>query len=105
MQKKTQNIILVSVLLLILTGSLVFYFNYQIKLAKQDYVAKISDLELQTAKDLQSLQSALGNQISILGSNLSNQISIVDDNLENFKRQNQQEITTLSNLIDQIEQQ
>ena len=52
-----------------------------------------------------SLHQDLKNQISILGSNLSSQIGFVDINLQNFKKQNQQEINTLSNLIDEIERQ
>ena len=44
-------------------------------------------------------------QISTLGSNLSLQIGFVDSNLQNFKQQNQKEIKTLSDLIDEIERQ
>ena len=101
MHKKTRDLILVILSVLLLTGGLVYYFNYGIKVVKQDYEAKISDLSKQTAKNLQSLSTQMG----VLGSNLSSQIGIVDVDLKKFKTQNQQEIKTLSNLIDEIEQQ
>ena len=99
--KKTQHIILIALLVLIPTGSLLLYFNYNLKIVRQDYEASISDLSQKTAENLQGL----GSKIDALGSNLSSQIGFVDTSLQNFKRQNQQEINTLSNLIDQIEQQ
>ena len=101
MLKKTQNIILAVVLVLMLTGGLVFYFNYQIKTFRQDYELKILDLHQKTAENLQALKNTLGE----LGVNLSSQIGLVDANLHGFKTQNQIQINTLSNLIDQIEQQ
>lgn len=104
-RKKSRDIILIAVSVLILTSGLVFYFNYNIKALKLDYEAKISGLGQQTAANLQNLQQDLKNQIGNLGSNLSSQIGFVDASLQNFKRQNQQEINTLSSLIDQIEQQ
>lgn len=99
--KKIQNIILVIVLNLILIGGLIYYFNYSIKMVRQDYEGKFLDLNQQIASNLQVLEA----QIITLGSNLSSKIGLVDVNLQNFKRQNQQEINTLSQLIDQIEQQ
>lgn len=99
--KKNRNIILIALAVLMLTGSLVYYFSYQLNLTRQDYEAKINDLSRQTAANFNSTK----NQISILGSNLSSQIGLVNINLENFKKQNQQEIKTLSSLIDEIEQQ
>jgi len=101
MDKKIQNIMLVILLVLIPTGSLLFYFNYSIKIAKQDYEAKISDLSKKTAENLQDL----GVRIDALGANLSSQIGFVDASLRSFKKQNQQEIKTLSDLIDEIERQ
>ncbi len=99
--KKTKHIIFIILLVLIPTGSLLLYFNYNLKIARQDYEARISDLSQKTAENLQGL----GSKIDALGSNLSSQIGFVDTSLQNFKRQNQQEINTLSQLIDQIEQQ
>ena len=104
-KRKTRDIILVIISILILTVGLFFYINYNIKMLMLDYETKISELNQQTAKNLQNLQQNLKNQIGNLGSNLSSQIGFVDTNLKNFKKQNQQELNTLSNLIDQIEQQ
>lgn len=103
--KKTRNIILIILLVIVLTGSLVYYFNYNIKIARQDYETKLSALNQQITLNLQTLQKSLETNIGILGSNLSSQIGLVDTSLQNFKSQNQQQINTLSNLIDQIEQQ
>src|SRR3989338_6606671 len=101
LDKKTKNIILIILLVLIPTASLLLYFNYNIKIVRQDYESRILDLNQKMSENLQ----ALGSKIDVLGSNLSSQIGFVDTNLQNFKKQNQQEINTLSNLIDQIEQQ
>ena len=99
--KKIKNIIFIILSVLILAGGVIYYFNYQIQIVKQDYETKISDLSQKTDANLEILKNA----ISDLGSNLSSQISFVDTNLQSFKKQNQQEIKTLSSLIDQIEQQ
>jgi len=99
--KKTRHIILIALSVLIFTSGIIYYFNYQINLARKDYGAKILDLNQQTASNFKAVKS----QLEILCSNLSSQIGLVDINLQNFKKQNQQEITTLSSLIDQIEQQ
>ncbi len=90
--------------LLIISG-LVLYTNHEIKLAQQDYSSKILDLNQKTAKNLEKLQSVLENKIGELGFNLSYQIGNVDTSLQNFRKQNQQQITTLNDLIDQIEKQ
>ena len=101
MLKKTQNIFLGAILILILIGSTVIYFNYQIKVVRLDYESRISELGKQTAENLQTVREAIAQ----LGINLSSQIGLVDTNLQSFKIQNQIQINTLSNLIDQIEQQ
>ena len=101
MLKKNQNIILTVVLALALSGGIVFYFSHQIKIVRQDYESKILDLNQKTSESLDGLKSALAK----LGVNLSTQIGLVDTNLQSFKTQNQQEIKTLSDLIDEIERQ
>lgn len=101
MDKKTQNIILIILMVLIPTGSLLLYFSYNIKIVRQDYEAKILDLSQKTAENLQGL----GVKIDALGANLSSQIGFVDASLQSFKKQNQEEIKTLSELIDEIERQ
>ncbi|MBI4143566.1 trypsin-like peptidase domain-containing protein [Candidatus Woesearchaeota archaeon] len=102
LDKKTRNIgIIFAILVLLSIGGTAAYFNYQLKIARQDYDAKILDLGQQTAANLQALKSTLDS----LGINLSSQISLVDLNLQNFKGQNQEQIKTLSDLIDEIERQ
>ena len=101
MDKKTRNIVLIALSVLIIAGGLVYYFNYQIKVVRLDYEAGIADLGKQTAENFQAVRDAIAQ----LGINLSSQISFVDISLQNFKIQNQIQINTLSNLIDQIEQQ
>ncbi|MBI2657778.1 trypsin-like peptidase domain-containing protein [Candidatus Woesearchaeota archaeon] len=101
MISKKKELVIAVVLVFLLTGSLAFYFNYRISAVKQDYAAKILELNQQTAANLQALRAAMDD----LGINLSSQIGLVDVNLKNFKSQNQQEIKTLSGLIDEIERQ
>ena len=103
--KKTQNAIFIVISVLLLTGGVIYYFNYNLKIVRQDYEAKISNLNQQTAENLQKLQNNLESRIGILGANLSLQLSAVDTSLKNFKKQNQKEIDALSSLIEQIEQQ
>lgn len=99
--RHARNIIAIIALALVLSVGIVLYFNHQLSLARQDYDSKISGLSQQTAKNLETLKVAMSD----LGINLSSQIGLVDVNLQNFKKQNQQEIKTLSDLIDEIEQQ
>ena len=99
---KNKNQVAIAVLFaILLTGSLIYYFNYKIQLVKQDYESKISDLSQNLDKNFKSLKNDVGN----LGSNMSSQIGILDARLENFKKQNQKDLNTLLQLIDQIEQQ
>lgn len=76
---------------------IVFYFNYNLKIIRQDYDAKITALGQLTAAAVQSIQRDI--------SNLSSQTNSIDTSLKNFKKQNEQEVQTLSSLIEQIEQQ
>lgn len=99
--KRAWNIIFASILAVIIVVSLLFYTNYNVKMIKQDYKFRISELQQQTSVKVNSLKS----EIQSLGGNLTLQIGHVENNLQNFKKQNQREIKTLSDLIDQIEQQ
>ncbi len=101
MLKKTKNMVLFGLLTFILLGGMAFYFSYSLHVAREDYDAKISDLSRQTAEHLNNIET----QLRALGLNLSSQIGSVGADLDSFKQQNQQEIITLSSLIDQIEQQ
>lgn len=105
LKKKAVYSILIIIGILLLTSGLVYYFNYRIELVRHEYNSMILELAKQTKSQLQDAQNILNAKISIMGSNLSSQIGLVDNNLQNFKKQNEQEINTLSSLIDQIEQQ
>ncbi len=105
MNKKTKNIIFITVLILILTSGVVLYFNYQLNIIQKDYESKIIGLRQDTATSLKVIKNGLENQMEILSLNLTSQIDHVDESLKSFKTQNQKQIDALSNLIDQIEHQ
>ena len=100
-KKSTKNAMIIALSVLLLAGALVFYFNYEINLVRQGYEAKNREL----AASLKDVQHSLENKLGIISSNLSSRIGLVDESLQNFKMQNDKEISTLSSLIDQIEQQ
>ena len=85
----------------LLAGSMIYYFDYNLKLAKQDYNAKISELSRNSEENFKNVK----NNIADMGQNLSSQIGFIDSGLQNFKKQSQKDLDTLSKLIDQIEQQ
>lgn len=95
--KSKKNIILITLSIFLFLFLLIFYINYNIKSIKQDYNTKILDLDNNVSNNLM----VLGTQITVLDSNVSS----IDSNLQDFKEQNKQQIKTLSQLIDQIEQQ
>ena len=105
MNKKTKNIIFITVLILILTSGVVLYFNYQLNIIQKDYESKIIGLRQDTATSLKAIRNGLEKQMEFLSSNLTSQIGDVDESLKSFKTQNQKQIDALSNLIDQIEHQ
>ncbi len=88
--KKGIEVVIVLLLFVIFTTTLVYYFNYKTKIIQNDYEAKISDLK---------------QQVVAFDTNLSSQLGLINVNLQNFKKQNQLEINTLSQLIESIEQQ
>lgn len=99
--KKYNHLVFALLFTFIVSGSVIYYFNHKISAVREDYEAKIDDLNRQTAQNMQTLRAALKE----LGVNLSSQIGLIDTTLQNFKKENAQQITTLSDLIDQIEQQ
>ncbi|MCH8004075.1 MAG: trypsin-like peptidase domain-containing protein [Nanoarchaeota archaeon] len=89
------------VLLLVATGSLIFYYNNKV----DELNSKILILNNEMVSNLKELKEVLTNDISSLNDNLTYEIDIVDNDLRNFKTQNKKEINTLSDLIDEIEKQ
>ena len=101
MDKTKKYVILIFLSVLLMTGLLAYYLNYNIGLVKQDYEAKILDLNKEILGSLQLLKG----QMELLNSSLSSEIGGVSADLEDFKRQNQLQINALSSLTDQIEKQ
>ena len=92
-------------LALILLGGISFYFNYKVDVMQKDYNSKILELDKKSEENLQNLSQSLASKIDAVSSNLSSEIGLISTSLQNFKSQNQEQIKTLSDLIDQIEQQ
>ena len=72
MEKKFQ-IAIAALLVALLTGSLVYYFNHSLNAARQDYDAKILKLQNEMGTKLDTLHSAIIN----LDANLSSQIGFI----------------------------
>jgi len=89
------------VLLLVVTISLILYYNNKV----DELNSKISFLNSEMLSDLKELKQELTNDISSLNDNLTDEIGIVDNDLKNFKTQNKDDISNLNTLIDEIEKQ
>src|SRR3989338_7922039 len=102
MIKKQANLIIIfAAIAIIFAGSLGFYFNHRINEVKTDYETKIAQLGSQTSQNMEMLRAALSD----LGVNLSSQIGIIDTGLQNFRKQNEKDIKTMAELIDENERQ
>lgn len=96
-----KKIIASTLAVIVLCVSMVFYFNYEINKAKEDYNSKISILSSSLEDGLLNLKASINE----LGENLSMQVGIVDSNLESFKAKSSKEVESLLDLIEQIETQ
>src|SRR3989338_5581854 len=104
-KKQIHNVIFVAVLALILLGGMSFYFNYKLGVMQKDYNSKIIELDKKSEAGINQLSQSLASKIDAVSQNLSSELGMISASLQDFKDQNQQEIRTLSDLIDQIEQQ
>jgi len=104
-RKQMHNIVFVSVLVLIIAGGLAYYSNYKAEILQKDYNSKIFELNRKSEDNLQNLSHSLAAKIDAIRLNLSSEIGLISASLQSFKGQNEKEIKTLSDLIDQIEQQ
>src|SRR3989338_7575325 len=92
------KVLLVSIALLaVVSGSFIFYYNDKVN----ELNLKISTLD----NRLDLANKNLKSDISSLNQNLTSEIDLVNNDLRNFKAQNEDEINTLSELIDEIEKQ
>jgi len=98
----SKKVLIISiVLLLAVTGSLIYYYNDKV----EDLNLKIQDLNNVMNADLKDLRRDLSGDISSLDENLTNEINLVDNNLESYKVENAGELKNLNTLIDEIEKQ
>src|SRR3989344_2934636 len=104
-KKQIHNTIFVSIFILVIAVGLAYYSNYKAEILQKDYNSKILELDKKSEENLQNLSQSLASKIDAVSSNLSSEIGLISTSLQNFKSQNQEQIKTLSDLIDQIEQQ
>ncbi|MDP3765326.1 MAG: trypsin-like peptidase domain-containing protein [Nanoarchaeota archaeon] len=101
-----KKVLLISILLILAVSlSSIFYYNYKINQQNKEFNAKLLAMDEEAAKNINQLGQKLSKDISSLKNNITMEIQLVDTNLKNFKAQNREEIKTLSNLIDEIENQ
>ncbi|MBI2651579.1 trypsin-like peptidase domain-containing protein [Candidatus Woesearchaeota archaeon] len=101
----TKVLVISLVLLLVSNLSLVVYYNSKISELSQDFNSRIIEIGKETASTLSQIKQTLAKDISSLKSNLTSEIQLMDTSLQSFKKKNQEEINTLSSLIDEIEKQ
>lgn len=102
----SNKVLIISIILILLaTGNLIFYYNYRLNEQNKVFNDKLSGLNRDINENINQLKQSLKKDISSLGDDLTNEIGIIDENLGNFKNNNEKEINTLNNLIDEIERQ
>jgi len=102
----SNKVLIISIVLLIIVStSLILYYNNKINQQNMDFNNKLLNLKNEVNANLDQLDESLSTDISSVNGSLTDEIDIVDNNLRNFKNQNEKEINTLSNLIDEIEKQ
>lgn len=106
--KKNNNLkllIISTTLLLLVTIGLVLYYNDRLDKQNKVFNAKLLILNNEMNNNLNQLENNLEVHISTVNKNLTGEIDLVDNDLRNFKSANKKEISTLNNLIDEIEKQ
>ena len=93
------------VLVLIATGSIIFYYNNRLNTQNQEFNTKLLVLNKELTESLGVVQQNLEEDIFSTRNNLTLQVQLVDNNLNNFRKKNELEINTLNSLIDEIEKQ
>ena len=101
----TKFLIISIALLLVVSASLILYYNNKINQQNIDFNNKLLKLNKDVNATINQLYQNLKGDVSSLKDNLTMEIDLVDTNIRNFKNQNEKEISTLSDLIDEIEKQ
>ena len=101
----TKVLVISIILILVTTGNLIFYYNYKFNEQNKVFNDKLSDLNKDINENINQLKQSLKKDISSLGDDLASEMGIIDEDLMDFKNNNEKEINTLNNLIDEIEKQ
>ena len=102
----SKKVLLISIaLLLVAITGLTLYYNNKISEMNKDFNSRLLLMNNKIADDINKLDQSLKEDISSLRGNLTLEIDLLDANLKNFKKSNEEEINTLSSLIDEIEKQ
>lgn len=97
----TKVLIISTVLVLVVSIGLILYYNNIINEQNKAFNEKLLELNKELSKNI----GQLGDDIDSLKGNLTSEIQMVDSSLRNFKNKNEDEINTLTILIDEIEKQ
>ena len=101
-----KKVLIISIVLLIVVAvGLILYYNNKINEMNKDFNSRLLVMNNKIIGDINKLDQSLKEDISSLRSNLTLEIDLLDTNLKNFKKSNDEEINTLSSLIDEIEKQ
>ena len=98
-------LIISAVIILVVIGSIVFYYNYRIKALNEDFNTKILTMNREILASINDVQQGLDAELSSLRNNLTLKIEVIGTSLASFRKKNEQEITALNSLIDEIEKQ
>jgi serine protease Do len=89
------------IVMVLVSGSIIFYYNNEIKKIN----AKILVLNRETLQNLNQLRQDTDLDMADLNINLSLKINLVENNVDDLRKQNEQDVTTLNDLIESIEKQ
>ena len=92
-----QILIISTVIFFVAILGLIFYYNYKIDKLNNDFNAKLSGI----SEKINQLEQNLDDKMQ----NLTMEIQLIDTNFRSFKSKNEEEINTLTDLIDEIEKQ
>jgi len=101
----TKVLLISIILLLVATSGIIFYNNYKLTELNKDFTTRLLLLNKDIVEILNELQQDLEISIFTLKSNLTLEMELIDSSLKNFRKKNDQDISNLNALIDEIERQ